>query len=538
MEGNTFSWLSTIPDILRAAAASTLGFSSLSVVAVAFIGLILKPSGDSYRVIFGFGLTISLLCFTGVTAWKWQHEFKTPVSENLSPEFDRLLQKSSELMGLDRLGEARSALDEARKLLPKTGSQLLEGRMAIELGKIERISGNPILARQQFAKALFLLPKTAFIDCANAHLEEGITLSQQDKRSDARREIETALLEFRGHGDRSGEGRALVELAELLYNDGNYTDALARLNEAETAFETARDRLGLANVDRIRGAIERIRDRSQFAIPYLEKARSSYQVAGSRIGEVQALWELGEAKIQLGQFDDARMFHQEGLRIAESIGFKMGIRNAYLAFANLEVKRNRPQNAVPEFRRAIDYLQSVGDKMGETQARLGLGSTLILLSNTVDARKELALANDLAMSLRDATVQSQTQWYQALLDMQSGRLNESVSGFEKALNLAEEAKDIGLQGKAYQGLGDARAKLGMGREAHLNIEHARQLFQQANMKGDSAIAGLSLVSLRLSHGDKGVCSLIDDVIRELEEVGRQDLLALARQLQEAAQCGS
>ncbi|MDX8399945.1 MAG: tetratricopeptide repeat protein [Gallionellaceae bacterium] len=542
MNDTDSTWLTDIPEIIRVSATSPFGVVALAILVVAFLGLILKPEGDSYRVAFGITIVVSVLVFATVAIFQSKPKQPENPDKGLTHQDPNsintysLINQAGALIEQDRWAEARKSLDKAKFLLPATGNALLEGQIAVELGILERKSGNPILARQQLGIALSVLPDTAHVERAKVHLQLGITLHQQDDRSGSRRELEVALRDFRSIVDRNGEVEAALELAELLKTEGNYANALARLNEAETAFDTAGNQLGLANVNRSRGAIERFRDRVQSAIPYLEKALNTYRVNSSRSGEVLALWELGEASVQLGQFDDARKYHQESLQIAESIRFPLGIRNAYIALANIEAKRNRPKNAAEGFSRAIDHFRSVSDKLGEVQARLGLASAQIQLGDTASARSELTRANDGAISLRDALIQSQIRWYQASLDMQVGQMDKASVGFRQAFDLAVEANDIGLQGKALLGLGDTLAKNGQLEEADKTLERARLLLHQASLREDAAIAGLSLASLRLSRGQIAACSLLDDVIKELEAINRLDILQLARQLRIKAAC--
>lgn len=284
MSDTVFTWIPQVAEFVGPAARSPLGFAALSIGTVAILGLIIKPFGDAYKVLF---LIILGLAVVFLAIGIWLEGVNQPLrtaaegsSDNIAigagreidnrlTQIDNLLQEAYRLRAKDRLMEARADLDQAKRLLPDTGDRLREGQIASAFGQIERIGGNLVLARKYFEESLSVLPETARTERAGARLQLGITLRQQDHRSAARGEIETALRDFRALLDRNGEGLAAIELAELYILESNYEQALALLNESATAMNTAGNTIGLANVDGARGKIERMRDRPQLAIPYL-----------------------------------------------------------------------------------------------------------------------------------------------------------------------------------------------------------------------------------------------------------------------------
>lgn len=451
---------------------------------------------------------------------------------------EKLINEASGMRLQDKLSDARKKIDEARILLSKNPDAIQSGRLELEIGIIERVSGNVSLARESLAKAINLFSDRNSVYRASAHLHMGICLRQQDDRVGARKELEAALNDSRELVDRQGEGLAAVELAELSLLSEQYDKALAFVNEAETAFSATGNKLGMGSVERIRGVVERLRDRPNLSIPHLDRALAIYREMHSQAGQANVLWELGESYSQLQDFESARKHHAEGLQMAQSSGYSLGIRNGYLALANLEARRNRPEQAAQEFRRAIDYCQSANDRLGEMQARLGLATVQIQSGDTAGAKGELDRARNQAISLRDGSVQSEIEWNQAGLELREGNTSSALIRYRKSYDLAQEVGNLALQGRALRGLADALYLTGSIDEADQTLVRARTILLHAGVKDEAAMAGLSLASLRASKGDMKTCDLILTVIGEFEAINRVDLVQLARQLSSQLKCGS
>jgi len=445
-------------------------------------------------------------------------------------KIDDLIGRARQLRLDDDFTGAKSALDQASHLLALPADPLRSGRIAVEMGIIERIQGNLSSARSHFLRALDNLPETEGIARAGARLQFGILLRQQDDRTASRRELRGARDAFRRLLSRDGEGQASLEMGELDRLEGDYEAALARLNEARTAFEGIPDRHGLANVERTIGSIERLRDRPREALQYLLRAQQKYEAIPSQSGLALTLFELAEAHAQLSEYDQAIQLHHRAMELSKEIGFHSGVRGSHLALANLEARRNRLNEAVEGFRRALDYARSVQDQLGEMQARTGLASVLIKLEGYADAGRELEAAYGQALALRDTGLRSQIRFNQALLALRLNDLDVAASGFREALTLAEDAQDIASQARALQGLGETMAYRGAMADAEVALRHARLLFQQTSMAEDAAIAGLSLASIRVDAGDRASCELLRTVLGELRQLKRFDVSQRAQEL--------
>ena len=445
-------------------------------------------------------------------------------------KIDDLIGRARQLRLYDSFTAAKSALDQASRLLGFPADPLRSGKIAVEMGIIERVLGNLPSARSHFLRALDDLPETEGIARADVRLQFGILLRQQNDRTESRRELRGALDAFRRLLSRDGEGHASLEMAELDRLEGDYEAALARLNEARTAFEGMPDRRGLAGVERTIGSIERLRDRPRESLQHLLRAQQEYEAVPSQLGLALTLFELAEAHAQLGRYDHAIQLHRRAGDLSKFIGFQSGVRGGHLALANLEARRNRLDEAVEGFQQALDYARSVQDQLGEMQARTGLASVLIRLGGYADAGRELKAAYGQALALRDTGFRSQIRFNQAFLALRSGEMDVAALGFREALTLAEDAQDVASQARALQGLGDTMGARGAMADAEVALHRARLLYQQASMSEDAAIAGLSLASIRVDTGDRSSCELLRTVVGELRHLNRFDISQKAQEM--------
>ncbi|NDJ53762.1 MAG: tetratricopeptide repeat protein [Chloroflexi bacterium] len=113
---------------------------------------------------------------------------------------------------------------------------------------------------------------------------------------------------------------ALKEEGLRLFQEGARPEALSKFQQALTAFESADDHLGAAEMLNNIGVVHRVEGRTKEAAEALEKSRLAFQQAGDRNREAQALGNLAPLYISMEEHDKAFETYTDAAAIFEEIG--------------------------------------------------------------------------------------------------------------------------------------------------------------------------------------------------------------------------
>jgi CHAT domain-containing protein/tetratricopeptide (TPR) repeat protein len=241
---------------------------------------------------------------------------------------------------------------------------------------------------------------------------------------------------------------------------------------------------------------------SQFraAIQYWQQALAIYREIGKRVGEFNALVNLGQAYDRLGDYAKAIEYYQQSLTIAKSIGARQleGIVLANLGDAYV---------AVDDYAKAIEYSQQSlaiarerGDREQEGKALGNLGLAYIALGDYAKAiecsQQSLAIAREIGNRKEEGV---------ALAALASAYLN--LGNYAKAIEYGEQtlviAREIGNrkgEGAALRALASSYLERDNYAKA---IEYEEQALTRARELGDRKGERQSLGSLGSAYQSIG-----------------------------------
>ncbi|MGO8956858.1 MAG: hypothetical protein ACLQFR_05730 [Streptosporangiaceae bacterium] len=141
------------------------------------------------------------------------------------------------------------------------------------------------------------------------------------------------------------------------------------------------------------GVVQRLSGRSGEAIASQEKSRDLYRARRSRLGEANALLELGVALVDVRGFDNATASMKAALALYQGIGEELGEAEALSSLGDLMVASGQAGLAQDFCERALTVARPVAAPLEQAHALAGLGECLLRdgqIADGVAARREAA----------------------------------------------------------------------------------------------------------------------------------------------------
>jgi tetratricopeptide (TPR) repeat protein len=276
------------------------------------------------------------------------------------------------------------------------------------------------------------------LEAGRHHLDNGIRALRQGYLDESRSHFEAALLQFRSPELRIGEAHALRGLGEVELHGGNLAGAESVTRASIREYQEVRNQLD--RVDPSHVSIELHRD--------------------SEEGEAAAHTLLGEVLIRAGRTEEARhelaYAHQLYATLGEEVASAAGV---YMNLARLGMREGKSADARVAVDKAIDLLGRCGETVGQAGAWLLAAEVERLNGRLPEADEALGHAMRLADETRQVTMQGRARSQQASLLAQQGRYEEAVAAYDDALGRIRDAGDVEMEAYALLGRGDVRSRL-------------------------------------------------------------------------------
>ncbi|MEZ4240233.1 MAG: hypothetical protein R3F59_29580 [Myxococcota bacterium] len=300
------------------------------------------------------------------------------------------------------------------------------------------------------------------LEAGRHHLDNGIRAMRQGYLDESRSHFEAALLQFRGPELHLGEAHALRGLGEVELHGGNLAGAESVTRSAIHEYQEVRNQL-----DRI--------DPNQTS-PDLRR--------DSEVGEASAHTQLGEVLIRAGRAEEARhelaYAHQLFATLGEEVPSAAGV---YMNLARLAMREGRGKDARIAVDKAIDLLVRCADTVGQSGAWLLAAEVDRLSGRLTEAEDALGHAMRLADETRQVTMQGRARSQQASLLAHQGRFEEAVAAYDDAIGRIRDAGDAEMEAYALIGRGDARSRISDPGALFDLVEGARLLAQLEHRHG-------------------------------------------------------
>ena len=214
-----------------------------------------------------------------------------------------------------------------------------------------------------------------------------------------------SLLACLDHATRTGQHARVVALtaalAEFLRRDGPWADAITRHTAAVQAAQRLGDRLGEANALSDLGIVRRLTGDSPGAARALEQALGIYRDLGDRLGEANALLSLGNVRRLTDDFPGAARALEQALGIYRDLGDRLGEANALLYLGLVRRLTGDYPGAARALEQALGMYRDLGDRLGEANALEYLGDVQWLTGDYPGAARALEQALGIYRDLGD-----------------------------------------------------------------------------------------------------------------------------------------
>ena len=212
-------------------------------------------------------------------------------------------------------------------------------------------------------------------------------------------QISTTARELAGElGDLPRLGRCDHSLAESARRVGQFDDAAAHLASAATAFRSAGDDAGMADVLQVGGNVSSQRGDLLTAQERYRESLAIRERLADREGVAGLMNNLGIVAMQRGDLDGARVLGERALALYRELGNRRRICACEINLGWLDSSAGDHESALRHCEAAISLAREVGDRLNLAIAQNNLGDALRDLDRLDDAAAAYA---DAAEGYRD-----------------------------------------------------------------------------------------------------------------------------------------
>jgi tetratricopeptide (TPR) repeat protein/transcriptional regulator with XRE-family HTH domain len=248
-------------------------------------------------------------------------------------------------------------------------------------------------------------------------------------------------------------------LAGLLRHDGPWDEAITRHSVALRAAQHRGDRLGQGNALNDLGDVRRLADDYPGAAAALEEALGIYRDIGNRLGQANALSNLGVTRLMAGD-NRASAALEEALGIQRDIGDRLGQCDTLNYLASVRRLPGDYPGAVRVLEEALEISHDIGDRLGEANALHHLGAVRRLTGNYPAAAAALEEALGIQRDIGNRLGQANALHHLGITRRLAGDYPAAAAALEEALGIQRDIGNRLGQASALTSLGIMRRLAG------------------------------------------------------------------------------
>lgn len=312
---------------------------------------------------------------------------------------------------------------------------------------------------------------------------------------------QTALSLWRGLGDLSGEADAHLQLGRIHRHAHRLPEAADHYRRSVTLCAELHDTHGEATSLYHLGIVLAETADYDEAITCTERALSLARTIRDAAVERATTNNLGDFLQRTGQYDRAINSFHEALTIAEHLRDPRHIALIQANLGETHLLLAQHNAAFATLRPALLAFKTLGDRVGEANALIALGTASLNLHATEQAAAYLDEAEQIAQDTNEPTLLAKAHLARAQLHAEFGDDEAAISCLRAALSHSQRARETLLEAKAHHALGDALAALHRHRDAQRHHQCALRLYEQLkNSDADTVRARLNQPAPRVRDG--------------------------------------
>ena len=272
-------------------------------------------------------------------------------------------------------------------------------------------------------------------------------------------------------------------LAALLRHDGPWTEALTRHATAVRSAQRLGDRLGQANALNNLGDVRRLTGDYLGAVQDLEEALGISRDIGDRLGQANALTNLGDVRLLTGEYPGAAAVLEEALGICRDIGDRLGQANALTNLGNVRLLTGEYPGAAAVLEEALGIYRDLGNRLGQARALNNLGDVRRMTGDWPGAVRDLEEALGISRDLGDRLGQAGALTNLGNVRRLTGEYPGAARDLEEALGIYRDIGDRRGQANALTNLGGVRRMTGEYPDAARDLEDALAAYRDLGDRG-------------------------------------------------------
>ena len=285
--------------------------------------------------------------------------------------------------------------EEVQAFLDLTERSNGQGGVFTIHGGIQAIDGMPGVGKTAVAVHLAHLVKDRFPDRQAAPELDDAGQALAWARAE-RANLLACIDHATGTGQRARVVALTAALAGLLRRDGPWADAITRHTTAIEAAQRLGDRLGQANALSDLGAVRRLTDDYPAAAQDLEQALGIYRDLGNRLGQANALSDLGAVQRLTDDYPAAAQDLEQALGICRDLGNRSGEAEALNERGTLHRLSGELARAERCHQQALELAHAIASSWDEAHALVGLGRCAMAVGNAAQAKAVLRQALEIS----------------------------------------------------------------------------------------------------------------------------------------------
>jgi predicted ATPase/DNA-binding SARP family transcriptional activator len=304
--------------------------------------------------------------------------------------------------------------------------------------------------------------------------------------------FDVMLLGLRAEGHRWEWAYAVLHREMLVLTDlharPERDQVDGNLKEAYHVFQEFGDSLSSGHALRQRGNLRMLQANFPEAIDFWKTAQAQLRQGGDRVVSADIYWQIGDAYLQLGHFEDAFQSFEQIFDAYKQLGY-LGWAAAVKSKESFEALRYSDlEHALRTREESLAIALQVQDKFVESWSSWEMGEIFRVMGDLLQARTWYEKAHVLFEKREDSTGMTFYQRGLGDIALAEGRWEEACTYFELSLASARATKHDWGQAYALAGLG--KAETGM-----LRHERVEAWYKEA-------------LALARKTGDKGVTLVV------------------------------
>jgi tetratricopeptide (TPR) repeat protein len=324
-------------------------------------------------------------------------------------------------------------------------------------------------------------------------------------------------------------------MADLLRRDGPWADAITRHTAAIQAARHLRDRLGQANALNDLGVVRRLTGDYPAAAQAHEQALGIYRDLGDRLGQANALCDLEVVRLATGEHLAATQALEQALGIYRDLGDRLGQAGALSRLGVVRRVTGDYLAATQALEQALGIYRDLGDRLGQAGALGSLGVVRLATGDSPAAAQALEQALGIYCDLGDRLGQANALHDLAGVRLATGEHLAAAQALEQVLGIYRdlgnrdgEAEALNDRGTVHRVSGELAQAKGCHRQA---LDLARQI--GSSWDEAHALAGLGRCALAVGHTGEA-----EDRLRQaleiFQRIGAAEAAEVSAELEELA----